>query len=306
MIIPDRLKLGDTIGVVAPSNPIIGDNIEELQRAKQIVEKNGFKVKFSKNIYANTNGYSSTAQEKAEDINQMFQDQEVKMIWCAKGGNNSNTVFELLDYDIIKRNPKVLCGYSDITSITNIITAKTGLITFNGTNFKTIATDETDYSFQEVLKRFLEGSLVLGREEEEYQTIQEGQVEGELIGGNLNCLHSLVSGKYKLDFSNKILFIEDLGVESNPAMESHFLSHLKQNGVFNQIKGIWIGNYQHESKIPLEQIVLDVLEEEYTFPIIKSNNFGHIETKTVIPIGTKAKIDSNQNRKIELVENCVK
>ncbi len=306
MIIPDRLKLGDTIGVVAPSNPIIGDNIEELQRAKQIVEKNGFKVKFSKNIYANTNGYSSTAQEKAEDINQMFQDQEVKMIWCAKGGNNSNTVFELLDYDIIKRNPKVLCGYSDITSITNIITAKTGLITFNGTNFKTVATDETDYSFQEVLKRFLEGSLVLGREEEEYQTIQEGQVEGELIGGNLNCLHSLVSGKYKLDFSNKILFIEDLGVESNPAMESHFLSHLKQNGVFNQIKGIWIGNYQHESKIPLEQIVLDVLEEEYTFPIIKSNNFGHIETKTVIPIGTKAKIDTNQNRKIELVENCVK
>ena len=306
MIIPDRLKLGDTIGVVAPSNPIIGDNIEELQRAKQIVEKNGFKVKFSKNIYANTNGYSSTAQEKAEDINQMFQDQEVKMIWCAKGGNNSNTVFELLDYDIIKRNPKVLCGYSDITSITNIITAKTGLITFNGTNFKTVATDETDYSFQEVLKRFLEGSLVLGREEEEYQTIQEGQVEGELIGGNLNCLHSLVSGKYKLDFSNKILFIEDLGVESNPAMESHFLSHLKQNGVFDQIKGIWIGNYQHESKIPLEQIVLDVLEEEYTFPIIKSNNFGHIETKTVIPIGTKAKIDTNQNRKIELVENCVK
>lgn len=306
MIIPDRLKLGDTIGVVAPSNPIIGDNIEELERAKQIVEKSGFKVKFSKNIYANTNGYSSTAQEKAEDINEMFQDQEVKMIWCAKGGNNSNTVFELLDYEAIKRNPKILCGYSDITSITNMITAKTGLITFSGTNFKTIATDETDYSFQEALKRLVEGSITIGKGNEAYDTIQEGQAEGELIGGNLNCLHSLISGKYKLDFSHKILFIEDLGIESNPAMESHFLSHMKQNGVFDQIKGIWIGNYQHESNIRLEQIVLDVLGEEYSFPIIQSNHFGHIETKTVIPIGTKAKIDTNQSRKIELIENCVK
>ncbi len=306
MIIPERLKLGDTIGVVAPSNPIIGENIEELERAKQIVEKSGFKVKFSKNIYANTNGYSSTAQEKAEDINEMFQDQEIKMIWCAKGGNNSNTVFELLDYEAIKQNPKIVCGYSDITSITNIITARTGLITFSGTNFKTIATDETDYSLQEALKRFVEGNLTLGKGDETYQTIQEGQAEGELIGGNLNCLHSLISGKYKLDFSNKILFIEDLGIESNPAMESHFLSYMKQNGVFNKIKGIWIGDYQHESNIRLEQIVLDVLGEGYLFPIIQSNHFGHIETKTVIPIGTKAKIDTSQNRKIELIENCVK
>ena len=97
-MIPNRLKRGDTIGVVAPSNPIIGDNIEELDRAKQIVEKSGFQVKFSNNIYAHTNGYSSTAKEKAEDINDMFRDEEVKMIWCAKGGNNSNTVFEFLDY----------------------------------------------------------------------------------------------------------------------------------------------------------------------------------------------------------------
>ncbi len=306
MIIPDRLKLGDTIGVVAPSNPIIGDNIEELQKAKQIVEKRGFKVKFSKNIYANTNGYSSTAQEKAEDINEMFQDQEVKMIWCAKGGENSNATFEYLDYEVIEQNPKIICGYSDAASITSMINAKTGLVTFNGTNFKTIATDETDYSFQEALKRLVEGSLVLGKEEEEYKTIQEGQAEGALLGGNLSIIKGLVAGTYQLDFQDKILFLEEFGLETSPALANNYLYYMKQNGVFNQIKGIWIGSYQHESNIRLEQIVLDVLGKEYRFPIIKSNNFGHIETKTVIPMGTKAKIDTNQNRKIELVENCVK
>ena len=83
-IIPNKLKLGDTIGVVAPSSPVIGENIEELKQAKKIVEQSGFKVKFSKNLFSNTNGYSSTASKKADDINEMFKDKEVKMIWCAK------------------------------------------------------------------------------------------------------------------------------------------------------------------------------------------------------------------------------
>lgn len=251
-------------------------------------------------------GYSSTAQEKAEDMNEMFLDKEIKMIWCAKGGNNSNTVFELLDYETIQQNPKILCGYSDITSIANVITEKTGLVTFSGTNFKTIATDETDYSFQEALERFVKGSLELGKEKEEYTIIREGQAEGKLIGGNLSLIHSLVSGKYKLDFKNKILFIEELGLETDPAAASHFLAHMKQNGIFDQIKGMWIGNYQHESKITLEQIVLDTIGNNDQFPIIKSNNFGHLETKTVIPIGSKAKIDTNQRQKIKLIEQCVK
>ena len=141
---PLKLHIGDTIGIVAPSNPIIGENIKELEQAKKIVEKDGFKIKYSKNLFSNTNGYSSTAKEKAEDINEMFADKEVKMIWCAKGGNNSNSTFEYLDYKLIKNNPKIICGYSDITSITNMITEKTGLVTFSGTNFKTIATDETN------------------------------------------------------------------------------------------------------------------------------------------------------------------
>ncbi len=304
-LLPSKLKIGDTIGVVAPSSPIIEDNIDELNRAKEIVERRGFKVKYSKNIFSNTNEYSATAKEKAEDINEMFADKEVKMIWCAKGGNNSNSTFEYLDYELIKQNPKIICGYSDITSITNMITEKTGLVTFSGTNFKTIATDETDFSYKQALSRFVDESLELGTKNEEYVTIQKGKVSGELIGGNLTLTRGMVAGKYSLDFTDKILFLEELGFETDPATASNWLYYMKQNGVFDKIKGLWIGNYEHESKISLEKIVMDVLGEDYRFPIIKSNNFGHIERKIVIPIGTKAEINTEKNIKIKLVENCV-
>ena len=304
-ILPKALKVGDTIGVVAPSNPIIDENIEEIERARKIIEEKGFKVKYSKNLFSNTNGYSASAKEKAEDINSMFEYKEVKMIWCAKGGENSNSVFDYLDYEMIKKNPKIICGFSDITSITNIISAKTGLVTFSGTNFKTIATDETDYSLKQILNRFVDNKLELGEKEDKYVTIHEGTGEGELIGGNLSLTRGLVEGKYKIDFEDKILFLEELGFETGPALASNYLYYMKQNGVFDKIKGLWIGNYEHESNISLEKIVLDVLDNEYDFPIIKSNNFGHIDTKTVIPIGTKVKIDTSKEIKIELIEKCV-
>ena len=305
MIIPKRLEKGDVIGVVAPSNPIVGDNIEEIERAKEIITELGYKVKYSKNLFSNTNKYSSTAEEKAEDINEMFADKEVKMIWCAKGGENSNSTFDYLDYNLIKRNPKIICGYSDITSITNVISAKTGLVTFSGTNFKTIATDETEYSLMEIIKRLEQGSLEIGTSIDSYTTIRSGYAEGELIGGNLSLMKGLVAGKYAVNFKNKILFLEELGIETGPALVSNHLYYMKQNRIFDQIKGLWIGNYTHESEIKLEDILLDTIKDEYNIPIIKSENFGHIERKTVIPIGTKAIINTSRETKIKLVEKCV-
>ena len=305
MIIPDKLKIGDTIGVVAPSNPIIDENVDEIMLAKKKVEEKGFKVEFSKNLFSNSLGYSSTAKEKAEDINDMFSNKDIKMIWCAKGGENSNSTFEYLDYDLIRKNPKIICGYSDITSITNVITAKCELVTFSGTNFKTIATDETEFSFNEALKRFVEGDTTLGKIGD-YKVLKEGFATGKLVGGNLSLTRGLVEGKYKIDFNNKILFIEELGFETGPALAYNYLYYMKQNGVFDKINGLWIGSYNHESNISLEKIVFDVIGDEYNFPIIKSDNFGHIEEKTVIPIGTNAKIDTNTKEKIMLLENCVK
>lgn len=300
MIFPKKLQKGDTIGVVAPSNPIIGENIQEIEKAKEIIEKLGFKVKYSKNLFSNTNGYSSTAKEKAQDINDMFADKDVKMIWCAKGGENSNSTFEYLDYNLIKENPKIICGYSDITSITNIITEKTGLITFSGTNFKTIATDETDFSLKEIIKIFVDGNTELGNPED-YTILQEGEAKGRLIGGNLSLIRGMVAGKYSIDFKNKILFLEELGIETGPALVSNYLYYMKQNRIFEQIKGLWIGSYEHESGISLEKIVFDVIGHDYKIPIIKSNNFGHIENKIVIPIGAEAEMTFKNNvKKIEV------
>ncbi len=300
MIFPKKLQKGDTIGVVAPSNPIIGENIQEIEKAKEIIEKLGFKVKYSKNLFSNTNGYSSTAKEKAQDINDMFADKDVNMIWCAKGGENSNSTFEYLDYNLIKENPKIICGYSDITSITNMITEKTGLITFSGTNFKTIATDETDFSLKEIIKIFVDGNTELGNPED-YTILQEGEAKGRLIGGNLSLIRGMVAGKYSIDFKNKILFLEELGIETGPALVSNYLYYMKQNRIFEQIKGLWIGSYEHESGISLEKIVFDVIGHDYKIPIIKSNNFGHIENKIVIPIGAEAEMTFKNNvKKIEV------
>ena len=301
-MLPKRLQKGDTIGVIALSDPITGEKKEELLQAKAKVEKDGFVVKFSDHIFSNTLGYSATAKERAEDLNQMFADPTVTMVWCARGGQNCNSLFDEVDFECIRQNPKIFCGYSDITSLSNAIYSKTGLVTFSGTNFKTIATDETDYSYEETKKRFIEGSLALGQNEE-YQVIKEGVVEGILVGGNLSLTRGLVSGKYALDFQDKILFLEELSLESGPALVSNFLYYMKQNGVFDHIRGLWLGFY--DNPIPLEKIVQDVLGTEYTFPIVKCNHFGHTEKKTVIPIGTRARIDTRKKEAVELIEACV-
>jgi len=304
-MLPKGIKPGDTIGVIAPSNIILEKDEEYIQKSIKLFEDLGYKVKFGKYVRANTLGYGATPKQKAEDINNMFKDEEIKAIICVKGGEDSNSTFDYIDYENIRNNPKIICGFSDITSITNAIYSKTGLITFNGPTFKSLTSWKTDYAFKELIKRFQDKSLELGVEEDKYETIQEGVAEGKLIGGNLSLTTKLVCGKYSLDFNDKILFIEELGFESDPNLVNNNLYYMKQNGVFDKITGIWVGNYEHESGIELEKILLDVLDGEYNFPIIKSNNFGHCDKKTVIPIGTKARIDTTKDKMIILLEECV-
>ena len=305
-MLPKAIKTGDTIGVIAPANIIKEKDEEYIEKSTKLFTDLGYKVEFGKYARTNILGYGATAKQKAEDINNMFANKEVKAIICVKGGEDSNSTFDYIDYEIIKKNPKIICGFSDITSLTNVIYSKTGLITFNGPTFKSLTSWETDYSFKEFIKRFQDKSLELGVEEDEYTIIQEGTAEGKLVGGNLSLTAKLVCGKYTIDFTDKILFIEELGYESDPNLVNNNLYYMKQNGVFDKIKGIWVGNYEHESGISLEKILLDVLDNEYKFPIIKSNNFGHCDKKTVIPIGTKAKIDTTKTRIITLIENSVK
>lgn len=301
MIIPEKIKKGDVVGIIAPSDSIEEKDKEYIEKSIKLMEKIGLTVEFGKNVYSNTSKYGATPEEKAEDIHYMFKNSKVKAIFCVKGGENSNTVFDYLDYELIKQNPKILCGFSDSTSLTNVITNRTGLVTYNGPTFKSLTSWETDYSYKQVIKRFIDGSLEFGTEEDEYLVLKDGYTKGKLIGGNLSLIYGLVCGKYAIDFIDKILFLEELGYESSPTKVSNYLYYLKQNKVFDKIKGLWIGNYEHHSGITLEKIIQDVLKDEYDFPIIKSNNFGHIDKKTVIPIGQIAVIDTKKITKIKLV-----
>ena len=304
-MIPTKLKKGDTIGVIAPSNYIEKDDLEYINASIALMEASGFKVKFGKYVFENTLGYGTSPEKRAADINWAFKDDEVKAIMCVKGGEDSNTTLDYIDYEMIKNYPKIICGFSDNTSILNAIHEKAGLVTYHGPTFKSLTSWETGYAYKQFIKTFVENteSLIMGEPEEKYTTIQAGQATGELVGGNLSLFTKLVCGKYAVNVQNKILFLEELGFEAAPEMVNSNIYYLKQNGVFDKIAGLWIGNYEHPSKISLEKIITNAIGDEYKFPIIKSNNFGHIDKKIIIPIGTKAEINTNEKIKIKLVEN---
>ena len=306
-MIPSKLKKGDTIGVIAPSNYIEKDDLEYINASIALMEASGFKVKFGKYVFEDTLGYGTSPEKRATDINWAFKDDEVKAIMCVKGGEDSNTTLDYIDYEMIKKHPKIICGFSDNTSILNAIHEKTGLVTYHGPTFKSLTSWETGYAYKQFIKTFAENTenLIMGEPEDEYTTIQAGQATGELVGGNLSLFTKLVCGKYAVDVQDKVLFLEELGFEAAPEMVNSNIYYLKQNGVFDGIAGLWIGNYEHPSKVSIEKIIKNAIGDEYKFPIIKSDNFGHIDKKIIIPIGTKAEINTNEKIKIKLVEKCV-
>lgn len=304
-MIPAKLKKGDTIGVIAPSNYIKEDDLEYINASIALMEASGFKVKFGKYVFENTLKYGTDPRKRAEDINRIFADEGVKAIMCVKGGEDSNSTLDYIDFDIIKNNPKIICGFSDNTSILNVINDRTGLVTFHGPTFKSLTSWETEYAYKQFMKMFVSGEMNIGEKDDKYEVIKEEQAEGELIGGNLSLFSKLICGKYQVNIENKILFLEELGYEASPEAVNSNIYYLKQNGVFDKIAGLWIGNYEHTSNITLEEIIENALGEEVKCPIIKSNNFGHIDKKTIIPIGAKARIDTDEKIKIKLTEKYV-
>ena len=233
-MIPSRLKKGDVIGVIAPSNFIKEDDLEYINASIALMEASGFRIKFGKYVFENTLKYGTSPKKRAEDIDNMFADEEVKAIMCVKGGEDSNTTFDYIDFDIIRKNPKIICGFSDNTSILNVIHDKTGLVTFHGPTFKSLTSWDTGYAYEQFIKMLVNGNEELGEHDDEYITINAGQNEGELIGGNLSLFTKLVCGKYAVDVTNKILFLEELGFESSPEMVNSNIYYLKQTSYNNR------------------------------------------------------------------------
>lgn len=307
-LLADALKPGDTIGLVSPSNTIDDDDdYQAIEQSIKWAESQGLKVVQGKYFGINKTGYGLTGKQKAEEINEMFANKDVKAVFAVRGGENSNAAFDYLDWETIKNNPKIIMGFSDTTSLLNEINYQTGLVTFSGPTFKRLY--ESEYSKKSVVDRLINKDLKLATEEDysECEVLREGKAEGELVGSNLTLTSDLIFGKYKIDFKDKILVMEDLGWESIPGIVSHNLYKMRAEGIFDEIAGIWIGNYESDSGITLEQILMDTLADvEFNKPIIKTNNFGHSDKNQVVPIGVKAVIDTTAEKPyIFLQENCL-
>lgn len=304
-MLPKKLKIGESIGIISPSGPVTQEHMDQFNAGVAFFKSLGFKVSVSKNAFSNSLEYSATPQEKADDIHAMFADNEIKAIVCSQGWSNSNSILPLLNFEIIKNNPKIFLGISDITVLLNAIYYKTGLVTFHGNDVMWgFGRNYTDYDKKEFVERLLEKKIGKINQNSWWKTVRNGISEGILVWWNLNCIVKLLATqKYWPDFKNKILLLEDFDMSAAPDRIDCDLHILKQHKVFDQIQGLWIGHYNHESKIPYEDIVMNVVKE-YNFPILKCDDFGHNTPNTVIPIGTKVRLDAT-NKQVIILKDCV-
>ena len=176
-IIPNKLKKGDTIQVIAPSNSVQEDDVKFLKETEKLFNSRGINVIYGKYASSDTLGYGATPKEKAVDIDLAFLNKDVQAIFCAKGGENSNTLFDYIDYELIKKNPKIFCGFSDSTSLLNMINQKTGLITFHASTFKAISDWDDSSVFEDIIDKLMKGKNTLQKQGEKFTIIQKAYVK---------------------------------------------------------------------------------------------------------------------------------
>lgn len=317
-IIPAKLVSGDEIRVIAPARgiKIIGQDAREIARER--FEAWGLKVSFGRHTTDDNWDMmgSLSIEDRVADIHEAFADKNVKAVFTIIGGANSNQLLPYLDYDLIKANPKVFCGFSDITALLNAIYAQTGLVTFSGPHFSSLGMLKgADYTLEN-LKIMLMGERVnhvqssaewsddlwfLDQENrqfiknEGYWRLHDGEAEGTLIGGNLGTFDLLLGTKYRPAFAkDTILFIEDTEGSDIAAFERNFQALIYQPD-FGNVKGILIGRFQKGSKVTREQLeyIISTKRELRNLPIWANLDFGHSTPLLTIPVGGTAKISSN-------------
>lgn len=303
-MIAEKLSYGDTIGVVGVSNSLkLNNRYEQFYKAEQFFQNKGFRIKRGKYVLEDFYGSAGTKEQKAEDMMNMFQDKEVKAIMCLEGGQTCNTFIDLLDYEVIKQNPKIILGYSDITVLLQSIYKKTGIVTFHGPSFICFGKDNVEEEYKEFESVFINKTIRKFKKGEK-KIIRSGNVSGNLIGTNLGCMMYLLGTKYLPDMKDNILLIESYETSINECQRR--FAHLKQYGIFNEVKGIVIGyNYDLQKNGEIYPQMEDILLEytkEYDFPIVKCNDFGHEIANSIIPIGVRGEIDTN-NKKIKITED---
>lgn len=295
-MLANKLNYGDTIGVVGVSNSLFLNNkYNNFIRAKQFFENKNFKIKFGKYVEEDYYGSCGTKEQKAEDFMKMFLDDEVKAIICLEGGQTCNTFLDLLDYEEIKKHPKILVGYSDITVLLQAIYKKTGLTTFSGPDFMSFGEQKAEEQYKIFEDAFINKRLDKFNNENK-KIIRNGNTSGKIIGTNLGCMMYLLGTEYLPNMNDNILFIESYKTSPNECQRR--FAHLKQYGIFDKINGVVIGyNYALQkdgNTYPQMENILLEYTKEYKFPIIKCNSFGHKIVNSIIPIGGNVKIENGK------------
>ena len=320
-MIPKKLKAGDEVRVIAPSRSmtILGDDCKKI--ATERLEALGLKVTFGKYVMEADEDYLiASAQHRAEDLNEAFKDKNVKAILTVIGGFNSNQILDLIDYESIKENPKIFCGFSDITALSNSIYAKTGLVTYSGPHYSSFGMLKgfeyeleyfkkmffSDEEFEVVSsKEWSDDLWFIDQENREFIpndgmfVINEGTAEGEIVGGNLCTLNLLQGTKYMPNIENKILFLEDDNMagkiflmEFDRNLQS--LIHMPE---FKTVKALVLGRAEKDCIMTKEKWIKMIKNkpELQNIPVIAGVDFGHTTPIIAFPIGGKARLEVKDN-----------
>ncbi|SFA98765.1 muramoyltetrapeptide carboxypeptidase [Flavobacterium swingsii] len=288
MITPPYLKKGDTIAIVATARKNIDDN---LKFAKDLLTSWGLNVKVGSTIGLDLNQLAGTDEQRAKDFQEQMDNENIKAIWCVRGGYGTVRMIDLLDFTKFKENPKWIIGFSDVTVLHNHL---------NTMGFKSIhgimpvsskATEEA----KESLRKSLFGEK-LGYEIEHDYMNKLGNASGELVGGNLSILYSLMGSKSAINCDDKILFMEDL--DEYLYHIDRMMMNLQRNGCLESIKGIIVGSMtkMKDNDIPWGKNALQIIEDvtkKYNIPIIYNFPAGHIQDNRALIMGNKVTIDVN-------------
>ena len=272
VIKPYRLKPGDTIGLVAPGSYITE---EELAISEENIKKLGFDVYYTDNILARHGYLAGTDSQRAGDIHEMFGNKDVKGIICARGGYGCTRLLPLLNYNLIRNNPKVLCGYSDVTALLYGIFSKTGLVCFHGPVGISTFNDYSIDSFNRVLVNPKNKAVFYSRPEENntvnysMKVIAGGKCRGILAGGNLSIVISMTGTPYDIDTKGKLLFIEETGEE--PYRIDRMLTQLLQAGRFAKAAGIDMGVF---NKCEPKSEKGETAADSFTLPEVLADRLG--------------------------------
>jgi muramoyltetrapeptide carboxypeptidase len=290
MIKPERLHIGDTIGIVCPSH--VADPAR-LRRSASVLASLGFKVKIGENVYKDTFGYCASAEERAADFNAMVSDEAIKMILFG-GGEGAAELLPLIDYSAIKCNPKLICCYSDGTSILNAVHAQTGLVTYYGC-MPGAFYDLRYYDRNQFYQHFVTGNRSSAfASDSEWRIINGGICEGTLIGGYLPLVGMLQGNKYfGYDKGKKIiLFLEDYEKFSVVGAIASHLAFIEQSEFMRNVSGVIFGHYSDE---PPETLfgVFERFAKRNDIPAVYTDDFGHGTKHAILPIGVSAKLDAD-------------